>query len=310
MDNKCIICNSEVNRCKSSISLYNISCFRCGQYIITDDAVDFLRGRQLSPAQIANISGWIRENKGCRIFSEDVERLLRIETPSPAEKADKLLVYLSKQYPRPGQRFVLKFQDMEECLLYQAITYSVNMEEVYYFFRTYLDTAKHYLNTSDISTYVITPEGWAHIESRRQLNPESYIAFIAMWFDKSLDDLWKKGIEPGVVDAGYKPDRIDKKEHLNKIDDEIIAGIRKSRFVVADFNYECGGVYFEAGYALGLGLPVVWLCERTLLDEKKIHFDIRQYNFIGWERDKWEELKKALANRIEAAIGHGPYKPA
>ena len=66
------------------------------------------------------------------------------------------------------------------------------------------------------------------------------------------------GFQQGILEAGYDPVRIDHIEHINRIDDEIIAQINASRFVVADFTGHRGGVYFEAGYALGLGLPVFW----------------------------------------------------
>ena len=42
-----------------------------------------------------------------------------------------------------------------------------------------------------------------------------------MWFDESMDEVWKQAIEPGIADAGYEAGRIDRKEHVNKIDDEI-----------------------------------------------------------------------------------------
>ena len=100
--------------------------------------------------------------------------------------------------------------------------------------------------------------------------------------------------------------RIDRKEHSNKIDDEIIAEIRRSRFVVADFTCERekvrGGVYYEAGFALGLGLPVIWTCRKDCLDY--LHFDTRQYNHIVWETP--EELYARLKARIGAFIGDGP----
>ena len=55
--------------------------------------------------------------------------------------------------------------------------------------------------------------------------------------------------------------RIDQKEHLNRIDDEIIAEIRRTRFLVADCTQgetgPRGGVYYEAGFAHGLKIPVV-----------------------------------------------------
>ena len=93
--------------------------------------------------------------------------------------------------------------------------------------------------------------------------------------DPLFNDVYEKAIEPGVRDAGYEALRIDRKEHNNKIDDEIIAEIRRSRFVIADFTHGDqgvrGGVYYEAGFARGLGLEVISTCRQDLLDENQIH---------------------------------------
>jgi hypothetical protein len=60
-------------------------------------------------------------------------------------------------------------------------------------------------------------------------------------------------------------------EHINKMGDEIISQIRRSKFLIADFTGHRGKVYFEAG--LAMGLPVFWTCRRDDLD--KLHFDMR-----------------------------------
>ena len=87
-----------------------------------------------------------------------------------------------------------------------------------------------------------------------------------MWFDKSMDGLYERGIAPAIEATGYNPLRIDRKDFLGKIDDEIIAEIRHSRFVVADFSHGKdgvrGSVYYEAGFAHGLGIPVIYLCRK------------------------------------------------
>ncbi len=79
---------------------------------------------------------------------------------------------------------------------------------------------------------------------------------------------------------------------------------KRSRFLVADFTSQRGGIYFEAGYALGLGLRVIWLVRSDKL--KNVHFDTRQYNFIQWDNGEWAALQRALKNRIEVTIGAGP----
>ena len=72
--------------------------------------------------------------------------------------------------------------------------------------------------------------------------------------------------------------------------------------IVVDFTGRRGGVYFEAGFALGLDLPVTWTCRKD--DMQGLHFDIRQYNTIDWETR--EEPALRLQHRIEAAVGKGP----
>ena len=100
--------------------------------------------------------------------------------------------------------------------------------------------------------------------------------------------------------------RIDQKEHINRIDDEIIAEIRRSRFLVADFSHgdggARGGVYYEAGFAHGLDLPVIFTCREDSVET--LHFDTEHYNHIVWANP--EELREKLKNRILAVIGEDP----
>ena len=93
-------------------------------------------------------------------------------------------------------------------------------------------------------------------------------------------------------------------DHVNRIDDEIIAQIRRSKFLVADLTGHRNGVYFEAGFMLGLGRPVIWLCNESEFD--KVHFDTRQYNTIKYQ--KVEELKPQIAasNRSNPGQGAAP----
>ena len=87
-------------------------------------------------------------------------------------------------------------------------------------------------------------------------------------------------------------------EHNQKICDKILAEIRLCQFMVADFTLHRGGIYFEAGFAMGLGRPVIWLCRHDDVD--KTHFDTRQYNHVLWESPA--ELRDKLTNRIRATI--------
>lgn len=153
----------------------------------------------------------------------------------------------------------------------------------------------------------ITVAGYSQIE-KSAAKVDSSQCFVAMWFDEETDNCYQNGIKPAIEQAGYEVMRIDHKEHSNKIDDEIIAEIRRSLFLVADFTHGeggiRGGVYYEAGFAYGLGLPVIFTCRKDKIEE--LHFDTRQYNHIIWEAEELEQFRQDLYNRIRAVIGEGP----
>lgn len=123
-----------------------------------------------------------------------------------------------------------------------------------------------------------------------------------MWFSPEVRQLWTDVIDIAIKEAGYEALRIDGKEHNGRIDDEIMASIRAARFVVSDFTGNRGGVYYEAGFAHGLGLPVIFMCR----EGDELHFDVRQYNCIFWSFDRLEEARDRLKNRILATLGQGP----
>ena len=208
-------------------------------------------------------------------------------------------------YPKPGIQFQVGVKEsplpVSELL---GVSWAQDGTELMFLVTDYLCTEQGFLErTGGISFYKISPRGWAYIHEIRHGLIESEAGFVAMWFNEAVDGTYES-IEAAITRAGYKSLRIDKHQHNNRIDDEILAGIRRSKFLVADFTGQRGGVYFEAGFALGLGRPVIWLCRKD--DLAKVHFDNRQYNFILWEDGKLDDLTKALQNRIEATIGRGP----
>ena len=155
----------------------------------------------------------------------------------------------------------------------------------------------------------VTHKGYARYQELKGKSVDSSQAFVAMWFDSSMDAVYNEAIAPAIRDAGYEPVRVDNVQHNRKIDDEIIALIRRSRFIVADFTAgkpeePRGGVYYEAGFAYGLGREVIYTCQYDF--KGALHFDTRQYNHILWEKDKLSDFRQNLQNRIEATIGRGP----
>ena len=159
----------------------------------------------------------------------------------------------------------------------------------------------------DFTLYYITAKGWRHIESvKNGVQSRGSQAFVAMWFDAIVTPAFTEGIQPALEEVGYIPRRIDMVEHNEKIDDEIIAQIRQSGILVADMTGKRGGVYYEAGFAKGLNIPVIWTIQDRLIETgqgkqpevETVHFDTRQYNFIVWKDAA--DLKEKLINRLRA----------
>jgi nucleoside 2-deoxyribosyltransferase len=126
-------------------------------------------------------------------------------------------------------------------------------------------------------------------------------------------------VEEGQSGPRFKAQKIDQKEHTNDINDEIISEIRRSRFMVCDLTGYRGGVYWEAGFAYGLGLEVIYTCREdwikpqteklhlqdgTSRDVKQegIHFDLEHRNRIEWKEDDLPDFKDRLNKRIRAVI--------
>ena len=81
--------------------------------------------------------------------------------------------------------------------------------------------------------------------------------------------------------------------------------------MVADLTGYRGGVYWEAGFAFGLGLPVIYTCHEQWLNSNKdlgiegVHFDVSHRNMILWNdsEDGLNKFRDNLKNRIEAVVG-------
>ncbi len=234
------------------------------------------------------------------------------------ERADRLLQFLESRQEHIGAWISIQVTNQAENLYgpghtefggeLLAHSESIKPVEVQYLVeqlekKSFLEARQKADNETE---HTVTVDGYAYLAELRKKAVDSQQAFIAMWFDETLLEAWEKGIEPGIRDAGYEPVRIDRKDHNNKIDDEIVAEIRRSRFLVADFTQGAagarGGVYYEAGFAHGLNIPVIFTCRGDAISS--VHFDTRQYNHITWKTP--EELRERLAKRVSATIGDGP----
>ena len=229
---------------------------------------------------------------------------VKTKPPLPVhERANRLLRFIANQMETVATIVVVK----QETHAAYAWSESIDWDEVNYLL-DYLEQMRWLQGQrSDERWFLggLTVDGHSH-NAEQRTNIDSSQAFVAMWLDDSMTTAYGDGIELGIRDTGYEPLRIDQKEHINKIDDEIIGEIRRSRFLVADFTHgddgARGGVYYEAGFAHALNLPVIFTCSEDAVET--LHFDTEHYNHILWTTPA--DLREKLKNRILAVIGQGP----
>jgi len=274
------------------------NCPRCGEFKLTGSAGSVMR-QGLGKAKRALLSGWVRNQNRLgsvpMITTENLKKILATPLPSVMERANALLEEAVLGLDGLGDSFNIN----EPRFL--AATYSSYNQDVNYLLGVLRDQGLAEAKTLDGGCEIL-PGGYIKLDELKGRGSASANGFVAMSFQEGLNDVYADGFQVGILGAGYEPVRMDRIEHINRIDDEIISQINSAKFVVADFTGHRGGVYFEAGYALGIGLPVFWTCKKSEMGD--LHFDIRQFNCIDW--DTPEDLAKRLKVRLEAVLGLGP----
>ena len=280
-------------------------CPRCGNF----DYQVSLGWREISSLDdMVRLSGWVREQNlagigYARITHEIAARVFRMPLPRLRERALRLLAQLAAQ-SLTGSYVAIQFTSTVHDLALHGKTYSRDSAEMGTLLRV-LESAE-FIKPEGGDNFSVSVKGLFEAESLGSSGSNSPQGFVAMNFDDSLHDAWSNGFDPGIRAAGFHPFRIDDKDYVGGITDEVMAEVRRSRFVVADYTGQKAGVYFEAGFALGLGLPVIPTCRAEEIGA--LHFDIKHLNTLTWTTPA--ELADRLAKRIRAVIGSGPNAPA
>lgn len=214
---------------------------------------------------------------------------------TPLDVFDRVLENIARNISHPTGEYQVLYAAPDG----EAVTFSDDVNQAVRMLEQLSKLGYLEKSNSGFDHYMVTHLGWKRVAELKRAGLDSRQAFVAMWFDPSQTEFFDKGFRPAIEADGFtRALRIDGKDHNNKIDDEIVAEIRRSRYLVADFTGHRGGVYFEAGFALGLGLPVIWTCHESHI--KDAHFDTRQYNHITYTGP--EDLRVKLLNRIRATI--------
>jgi hypothetical protein len=114
-ETSCPICGSESAKENVLVADSKLGseceCPRCGKFSIVGEAVHAWATGNPTPRQKANASAWIRERRGIWLTADDVPGLLRIASLSIADRADRLLIEISRHFPAAGEEVRLEYND-------------------------------------------------------------------------------------------------------------------------------------------------------------------------------------------------------
>jgi hypothetical protein len=273
-----------------------IDCATCGRYKISDSlhASAFV----LPESERYRLSWWCKQHvldgrQPPHLTEYSINEITSaLPKPDPSERADILLSSVAKLYPRAGSYFQL------DITREYSLACATDGAELQFHRDSLASDGFLMFREGNKHQQRLTSRGWARAKTLQQVNRESRVGFVAMSFSSDMLELWETVFVPALATAGFTAERSMAPAHNDRIDVAIIAAIKRSRFVVADVTHARTGVYFEAGYALGLGLPVIWACRKG--QEKDMHFDTRQYAHILWESPA--HLAAELTARVIATI--------
>jgi nucleoside 2-deoxyribosyltransferase len=300
-DRKCYLCDSTASQLLTNKDGEIINCYHCGKYFISISLIesqdDFQRGKD----NLYKVSSWVYEqnydfNNMPELRTDNFEKLLEMRDKKVQEKFDLMMqcVYKSKYQTIDIKKCVIQswFVDEEEFLLFfqKAIDDGFVKAEI----QRFID------HTSRIQFQNITFDGLQYIENLESPNKSSKNVFLAFNFETELNDVFSTYVREAVETSGLNCIIVNQNntEHDKSITDEIIGKLKSSRIVIADFTNHRNSVYFEAGFAMGMKIPIIWTVQKG--HDNDMSFDTRQYPHIVWENG--EDLKKQIMYRIKVIL--------
>lgn len=304
----CPICESpSISTVGPAHGRYQLDCPRCGRYSFSEDTLKDLPGALgKSLEKRAALSHAVRKmvtrTPGALLAWELVERIAAApEMPSLGDQLGNFVEWVAKAQPSYGRTAVIDLSylaavgalDFENLLL--VIEYAHDCG--------YIAEMPEGIGGSFAGLVRLTFRGWAFLDELKKGGVSSRNAFMAMQFgDPALDAVYRDYFKEAVAATGFDLKRLDEGQPAGLIDDRLRVEIRQSRFLIADLSHHNKGAYWEAGYAEGLGKPVIYTCRRDAFEKGAPHFDTNHHLTVIWDPSDLAAAVAKLKDTIRATL--------
>lgn len=239
------------------------------------------------------------------LFRIDEGKLTRIKNngrlPSRAQQAVNLIRFVGDEVTKTAQ----DVQELPKNI--HVIIGDASLESTY---RLATELVNENLLTSNVGTIGfpvssvnLTLKGWEQYEAERRGRLRGDYGFLAMKSDNTLDRFMKEVVKPTVEEeTGYELRDLRDASRAGLIDNIMVTAIRDARFVIVDLTHDNHGAYWEAGYAEGLGKPVIYICEREKFDNEGTHFDTNHYTTVLWSTADVLSFRQELTATLRRSL--------
>jgi hypothetical protein len=290
----------------------DFDCPNCGNYSLVASMLATLQAAPRHKRELAILSHAIRrmQRNGERPLINTYTAKAIVDEgrlPTSSEQLENLILFFGNALPEPGAAIPhLKAPTMRATL--GSISESAAgwlIEQAHG-----LGLIEGIENKNLNAPYVILDatlslRGWEVYRELLAGGSQSKRAFMAMRFgDDQLDGVFRDYFKAAVKRAGFDLFRLDEEPKAGLIDDRLRLEIRRSRFLIADLSHGNAGAYWEAGYAEGLGRPVIYTCRKDVFDDPKTrpHFDTNHHLTIVWDAGNVAAAAEQLVTTIRVTL--------
>jgi hypothetical protein len=222
--------------------------------------------------------------------------------PTPAQQLDNLILWIGQRQVSPATE-----TEVDVAAVSAWIGALIERDQPAATFEWLTQTRDFDRNLSkhnaDGYNFGLTFAGWQRFDELQRSVTDSRDAFMALKFgDAGVDLAVEACFKPAARRAGFNLRRMTDGQPAGLIDAQMRVAIRTAKFVIADLTLGSHGAYWEAGFAEGLGRPVIYTCRAAEWAEHRSHFDTNHLVTVQWEPTNLAEAERQLVATIRATL--------